>query len=318
MSLAKAKLSPEIQSRDRLLYLYSSSNATTEDVQKFWSKQICIFCKQLKKSFNFSIDEIVDAYTLHGVRPTYVNNTVTELLKLKGDQATITDIRTYERNKAENNNVAELTNLFSSLSYVTQLVVPQSASDDKKYVSCTLLREVQDILQRFVETLEDRECVMLVDSTNTFSFSHFIRSFQYKSSENDSVLCDFIQNLPPDDQGILLEFMTANNSVIFSEDKRILKILKKKMISKPSSGGLLDYLFVSPSRVKTSSITPVEVAKLELNVSICTLNARIEELERKAQDLYLKASAYKVLIDDFLYDAHIVFICIALNYGDRP
>jgi hypothetical protein len=112
--------------------------------------------------------------------------------------------------------------------------------------------------------------------------------------------------------------MTANNSVIFSEDKRILKILKKKMISKPSSGGLLDYLFVSPSRVKTSSITPVEVAKLELNVSICTLNARIEELERKAQDLYLKASAYKVLIDDFLYDAHIVFICIALNYGDRP
>ena len=319
--LLLTKLSPEIQSRDRLLYLYSSSNATTEDVQKFWSKQICIFCKQLKKSFTFSIDEIVDAYTLHGVRPTYITSTVSELLKLKGDQATITDIRIYQRNKVETTDVVELTNIFSSLSYVTQLVISQSNSVDNskvhnKYASCSLLREVQDILQRFVETLDDRECIMLVDSTNEFSFSHFIQRFQYQSSENDSVLCDFIRNLLPDDQGMLLEFMAANNSVIFSEDKRILKILKKKMVPKPSSGGLLDYLLMSPSRGKSLSITSVEVARLELNVSIYTLNARVEEMERKAQDFYLKASAYKVPMYLYLNAyIHCTLIYIALIYG---
>ena len=309
-SLLLAKLSPEIQSRDRLLYLYSSSNAAAEDVQNFWSKQICIFCKQLKKSFVFSINEIVDAYTFHGVRPTYITSTVTELLKRKGDQAIMTDIRSYQRNRGESSDVGELAALFSSLSYVTQLVVPPINSDattkvnNTKYVCCALLREVQDLLQRYVETLDDTKCVFLVDSNDEFSFSHLTRTFQYQSSENDSFICDFIRNMSLDDQGILLEFLAASNSVVFAEDRRVVKLLKKKMITKPSSVGFFENIFSSPSRANFSSITTVEVARLDLTVSICTLNKRVDELERKAQDFYLKACAYKV---------HIYMVCCIHN-----
>ena len=286
-----AKLVPEIDDIERVLYLYDNNNSTSNEVQQFWKNQILFFCKHVRKSFTFTLKELIDAYTVHGVRPSYLDRTISELLKAKGDRCALVESSTYDTNSTENVSI-----LFSALSFTMQYFSFQTPDVySKQYVSCALLREAQDFILNNLEKLDEKYCVMLVsneEDVKGFTFASFISRLMDTPSENDTVFPDLLRNLSTDDLDILLRFLKQNKHIIYSDDKKFLKIIKRKVPISSSTSS--KSLFASSAAENTQSISEYDKTRLELQISILKLETKIKELEEKADNYLSRAIAAKV------------------------
>mmetsp|Transcript_23663 Transcript_23663/g.33925 ORF Transcript_23663/g.33925 Transcript_23663/m.33925 type:complete len:467 (+) Transcript_23663:63-1463(+) len=287
---------PELHDIDKVLFLYSNNNATTDEVKIFWEKAICVFCKSIKRSFIFSLHDLIEHCTVHGVRPSYVNKTIQELITRDSKSDSKKLIREYSHPPKDE----QLSMLFAAFSLATQyLTSPNHSHSTTNFFVCVkLLDEVCSLIQDYVNTLDDKECVFLVEEGNditfNFSFIALLRNFNFKEETNRD-LCDLIQSISLVDKDILLESLVTNKMAVFSNDKKVIKLLKKKRIEDSSSESnyLFSFLFRSSNTPVVESVLEYEVTRLQLQLSINSLERKIKELEDKAGYYRLKALDYK-------------------------
>jgi len=289
---------PELNDIDKVLFLYSHNNVASDEVKSFWEKAICVFCKSIRKSFTFSLKDLIEHCTVHGIRPSYVNQTIQEFIRDKrsDSQKVVTEFSYHPKDDEQ------LSVFFAALSLATQYFTPSNNSDLTKsmYICVKLLGEVRSLIQDYVNTLDDKECVLLVEESNettsSFSFTALLRNFNFMVEKN-SYLCELIQNISIMDKEILLESLVNHKMAVFSDDKKVVKLLKKKRIedSGSKSNYLLSFLFRSPNP-PLDSVMDYEVTRLQLQLSISSLEQKVKELEEKAGYYRSKALDCKVLV----------------------
>lgn len=281
---------------DRIMWLFSENNATKEDVKRFWSKYICFYCSSLKRSFSFTVPELIDDCTTSTARPSYLNLTIMELLK--DDKASLANAEDYiiRDDLYLNNNVLRM---FSGLSLINKPSVTTC-----RYISLPLLKEVTDLILMHAESRNFRESIFLRDSCSDiearFTFAHYLSEFRISDNQNGSI-CKFIREMSKNDREILLSHLLSSNCALLSKDGKMVQLVKPS--KNDGVGGRLTIFssiatfFGGAASEGTAStdrfISHSDESHLQLRISVSTLEAKVNEMEAKADKHRKRAVEYK-------------------------
>lgn len=265
---------------DRLLFIYSERNADNEEVLNFWKDKIRLYCLS-NNSLSCKRDEVIESFTKYDIVPSSFGNSI-ELLVEKGDDVSTKDKLVYQQQQDLTQYIVSST--FSFLS--------PKKSPNQRYVSVLLLKELHAHIQRYVNSIDEKACVFLVNTKqqhdNKFSFHSFLKAAgEYSPSKSKTLYASFFDALKAEDVKIVLDYLLLHGKAVLSSDGAVVKILREGLAgSSTSPSSILSLLGT------TSCAPPIkesEIARLQLSVAIRQIEVRVGDLEKKAMDQKMKA-----------------------------
>lgn len=270
----------ELPHIDRLLYLYSESNAEETDVVHFWEEKIYQFCVK-HGTFRFTAHAMLQKFTVNDVYPSSLIP-VFNMLKLKGGRILPAD-------DLRSGDVDVLQSLFSSLWSGTPDTSKQS------HVSLKLLADAEEALIHYVSTFEDR--VVFVKSSSHHPPLYCYRGILAGANKKDDSVTQLLNKVNEEDSELLLLHMVESGRAVLSADGEMVKfiIAKKNTIATKSNGfSLLNLVGLSAKASPVEVVSEAEEASLRLKCSIHQVETKVEELRVNIDQLLDKARKCKV------------------------
>jgi len=267
---------------DRLLYLYSESNAEEADVVDFWEEKIVQYCVK-KRSLSFTPGCLIEEFTVNDIYPSSFMPVLNGLLVRKRFVGATKDLL------ASETQVDALQTLFSAISLWNN--APDTAKES--FIPFGLLRDIEEFLVGAISQLPDR--AVFVSAHRGLPTEHTFAGLLQKAAQakEASALSQLISNLGTKDQQMLLQHMVNTKKAAFSADRTIVKILFAKPSAAPTSSFSL-FGFASSSSSAMETVSEAEEATLRLHSSIHQVEAKVEELRLSVQEELNKAKKCKV------------------------
>lgn len=271
----------ELPHIDRLLYLYSESNAEEADVVSFWEGKIYQHCV-IHGTFKFTVHAMLQEFTVNDVYPSSLVPVFTNL-KSKSKRIALTD-------ELLSGEVDVLQSLFSSM---------WSSSPDptkQHHAPLKLLYDAQECLLSIVSTLEDRVVFAKTSSHHPLIYSY--RGILATATKKNDPISQLLSIISEEDSELLLHHMFKCGRAVLSADGEMVKfiIAAKKNVQSTKDNGFSLFSFIGLNNLAppVESISETEEAALRMKSSIYQVETKVEELRVSIQKLLDKARKCKV------------------------
>ncbi len=305
---------PESSDLNRLLYLYSESNADEEDTIAFWKRMLQLYANE-NHTLLINPEEFTHSFIVNGIFPTSFTIALGRLQRedvllpqnklpsLPGDND---ETLNSNSNQGGEDDEGLITSLISTvwtigqgwLSNVTASSNSTNQQDTGPFVNVDVLKQMETIIVEHAKSKDESELVFTRLSLPGFAFQ--FNDFVSQALSNPATTTSSSSGSTHNQQ--LLQILSADS---FALDDTKLTILLQWMYRNKTvqiNGDIVQILvpsnnnMISPVKSSKKAKQPLSfyVSLLRVRVSIYKIEEKIKELEKKMQDHKLKAIQAKV------------------------
>ena len=308
---------------DKLLAIYADEDASDPETVKYWEVKMFEYCLNAQ-TFSFIIEDFTTEHTIDAVFPT---SFVAALRLLLNREDFNNHVVSKQYLLSDDVDVDVLESLLSAVKFWSGgLFAAKMPEKRENYIPVKLLKDVEVVLQQYLSTLEEADCVVFTALDSKLPLEFSFRGLLQKSSckANSEKLKKFIAEINDEESNVFLHYLLRSKKVMLSNDGNVAKVIKQWRIGAHSHNegntpaipdlhsvwnsifGVTDdarYSSVTTSATKSTTatgggsttITETEDATLRLKCSIYQVEYKVEELRNKANEQLNKAKLCKVL-----------------------